>query len=205
MFLDKHFKENKDKGSLYGAICSIQPLIQLNIFVASQRAYCDLPGLHRRMLYPFKVTPGCIPVFPPGEDHGKKLQLSHHPSLGSLCWGCCSNPDLKHAERIFYSWVSHSALVLDPVSCYNTSGGIADTAWGDTHSSQHSKEHGVKSTQRKSCLLSHTSPLPPISLSNNSDVLALPDKNWSLKLKCHLLVKKLSYVFHSWERTHLCL
>lgn len=103
MFLDKHFKENKDKGSLYGAICSIQPLIQLNIFVASQRAYCDLPGLHRRMLYPCKVTLCCIPVFHPEEDHGKKLQLSHHPSLGSLCWGCCSNPDLKHAERIFYS------------------------------------------------------------------------------------------------------
>lgn len=36
MFLDKHFKENKDKGSLYGAICSVQSLIQLNIFIASQ-------------------------------------------------------------------------------------------------------------------------------------------------------------------------
>lgn len=38
MFLDKHFKENKDKGSLYGAICSVQSLIQLNIFIAAQRA-----------------------------------------------------------------------------------------------------------------------------------------------------------------------
>lgn len=68
---------------------------------------------------------------------------------------------------------------------------------GDTLSSP-LKRVGVKSTQtRKSRLLSHTSPLPLISLSHNSDVLALPDKNWSFKLKCHLLVKKLSYVFHS--------
>lgn len=83
MFLDKHFKENKDKGPLYGAICSIQPLIQLNIFVASQRAHCDLPGLHRRMLYPFKVTPGCVPV-----SHPRRTMGRNYSWATILPWAC---------------------------------------------------------------------------------------------------------------------
>lgn len=43
-FLDKHFKKYKDKGSLQGAVSSIQFLLQLNIIIAPQRA-CTLQSV----------------------------------------------------------------------------------------------------------------------------------------------------------------
>lgn len=59
------------------------------LLLHNEPAYCDLSRLHRRKLYPFKVSQGCIRVFYPEEDHGKNLQLSHHASWGSLFQGCC--------------------------------------------------------------------------------------------------------------------
>lgn len=183
MFLDKHFKENKDKESLYGAICSLQPLIQLNIFVASQRAYCDLPGLHRRMLYPFKVTPGCIPGFHPEEDHGKKLQLSHHPSLGSLCLGMLLQPRPKTCRK--------NILLLRKSRCFSFgSSFMLDMAQHLRGQCRHSlRGHTLLSPLKGAWgevyskkILPALSYLPSTPyFSNNWDVLALPDKNWSLK------------------------
>lgn len=75
--------------------------------------------------------------------------------------------------------------------------GIADTKQGP-HRPCTAHQQWMKFTWiRKSFPLTPSSPLPLIFHLDNSDVLALPDKKGTFKLKCHLLVKKLSYVFHS--------
>lgn len=228
MFLDKYFKKKKDKGSLYGAICATQSLVQLNICIASQQATLWFVQAAQGEALAFRSKPRRHPWFSPGRGSWEESTAESPRFLGLAPPGMllCSNLSLQHAESKIYPsvpahlWFNRCALVWGPVQHWSAARqgerAVLETtqllSWPCRHKPRglhhphRSNKWGMKSTQvRKSRLLSHTSLLALTSPLNNSDVLALPDKNWSFKLKCHLLVKKLGYVFHSWERTHLCL
>lgn len=124
MFLDKYFKKKKDKGSLYGAICATQSLVQLNVCIASQQARTlwFVQAAQGEALA-FRSKPRRHPWFSPGTGSWEESRAESPRFLGLAPPGMllCSNLSLQHAESKIYPsvpahlWFNRCALVWGPV------------------------------------------------------------------------------------------